>query len=65
MSLSILPGTTEVLFTLLFRNQAAFIMVKASNFLHGLQQATAALSFSVVDRYEPDLAELLPWCGNV
>lgn len=65
MTLTILPGTAFVLFMLNLGTGMASFATESANFLDGLQSANAALGFSSVDQVEPDLAELLPWCGNV
>lgn len=65
MALTILPGASLVLFLMNPGSGLAVHAVSPADFLDGLEVANRVLSFSAVQTEEPNLDELLPWCGNV
>lgn len=64
-SLSIVPGPAYALFTLTVGGASAFELVPVARFVDALSAFAAAARFGPRCEAAPDLAELLPWAGNV
>lgn len=65
MRLSIVPGPAYALFTLTVGGQSAFELVPVARFVDTLVAYAAAARFGPRSEAPTDLAELLPWAGNV
>ena len=65
MHLTLIPGAAAVLFLLNLGTECFVHAVAPGHMLEGLRVLRDASTFAQVHREEPDLDELLAWCGNV
>ncbi len=66
LALSFLPGCILMLLVSLSERAAVHVeFVRPAQFGHVLCQWHAALSFKEPQGFEDDVAELIPWTGNV
>lgn len=63
--LSIVPGRAHALFALTVGSSTAFELVPVARFAEALSAYASAARFGPRTETAPDLAELLPWAGNV
>jgi hypothetical protein len=64
-SISIVPGRAYALFTLTLGDSPAFELVPVARFAETLSAFSAAARFGLRSDAAHELAELLPWAGNV